>query len=329
MSNHTGAMMQDIDKILCVVDPTTGVQPAVHRAAWLAKKLGAELDLYICYYNEYLSGKRFRDGPSLQQARNEVIERNREYLEKLAEPLRSAGLSVKSSVVWDHPLYEGIVRYAAASGAKIVFKDTHHHSALERALLTNTDWNLIRICPIPLWLVKAQDLNKKPVIIASIDPTHEHDKPAVLDDIILQLSSMLGERTGADLHAFHSYDPRIVLATATANAYIPASLPYEEIERDMRELHGRRFNEVVDSFEIPTDHTHLISGATHEELPAIARELHADLIVMGAIARNSWKRLFVGATAERTLEHLPCDLLIVKPDWFETPIEKSNREVAA
>ena len=42
---------------------------------------------------------------------------------------------------------------------------------------------------------------------------------------------------------------------------------------------------------------------------------------MGAVARNRWKRLFIGATAERTLEHLPCDLLIVKPDWFQTPVE--------
>lgn len=321
--------MQDLDRVLCVVDPTTGVQPAMHRAAWLAKQIGAELDLFICYYNEYLSGERFRDGPSLLKARDEVVERNRDYLEKLAEPLRSAGLSVHTTVVWDHPLYEGVVRHATASGAKLVFKDTHHHSALERALLTNTDWNLIRICPVPLWLVKARELHKTPVFIASIDPMHEHDKPATLDDIILQLSCALARKTNAEVHAFHAYDPRIVLATATANAYIPASLPYEEIEQDMREQHGRKLDEILDSYTISDDHKHLVCGATHEELPAIAKDLNADVIVMGAIARNRWKRLFVGATAERTLEHLPCDLLIVKPDWFETPLDTLNGEAAA
>ena len=95
----------------------------------------------------------------------------------------------------------------------------------------------------------------------------------------------------------------------------------DEIEKDMRELHGRRFDEVVSIHEIAEDHKHLISGATHEELPAIAKMLNADVIAMGAIARKRWKRLFVGATAERTLEHLPCDMLIVKPDWFETPVQ--------
>jgi hypothetical protein len=41
----------------------------------------------------------------------------------------------------------------------------------------------------------------------------------------------------------------------------------------------------------------------------------------GAIARNRLKRLFIGATAERTLQDLPCDLLIVNPDWYYAPIE--------
>ena len=102
--------MKDIKRILCIVDPTTSVQPAMHRAAWLAQKTGAELDLYICYYNEYLSGERFFDAPSLKKARAEVVERNLEYLEKLAEQARAAGLTVHTNVKWDHPLDEGIAR---------------------------------------------------------------------------------------------------------------------------------------------------------------------------------------------------------------------------
>ena len=54
----------------------------------------------------------------------------------------------------------------------------------------------------------------------------------------------------------------------------------------------------------------------------------ASVVVMGAVARNRWKRLFIGATAERTLEHLPCDLLIVKPDWFQTPVDLEKHEAA-
>lgn len=320
--------MKKISRILCVVDPTSDVQPALHRAAWLASSTGAQLDLLICYYNEYLSGDRFFDSHSLSAARREVLEGYEKRLEQSASPLRQDGITVQTSVAWDHPLHEGIVRQAAAIGADVVFKDTHHHSAVSRTLLTNTDWNLIRTCASPLWLVKPIDLLGKPVIIAAIDPMNENDKPAALDDEILDICKSLASATGGTVHAFHAYDPRIAVATATANAYIPVSLPFDAIEKEMRAQHGKRFNEVTEFHEIDSDKSHLVSGLTHQELPELARDLKASVVVMGAVARNRLKRLFIGATAERTLEHLPCDLLIIKPDWFHTPVEL-QREVAA
>jgi universal stress protein E len=320
--------MEKISKILSVIDPTVEDQPGMRRAAWLAKHCGAELELLVCYYNEYLSGDRLFDSPSLEKARSEVIANQEKHLEELAEPLRKDGVIVTTTATWDHPLYEGIVRRAVASGADIVVKDTHHHSAVTRALLTNTDWNLIRTCPIPLWLVKSHDLADPPIIVAAIDPMHQHDKPAALDDEILQLSKLIGDNVSGEVHAFHSYDPRIAVATATANAYIPVSLPFDEIEQQMHEDHEKRFNEITTFHGLDEDHSHLVAGLTHEELPAIAENLKADVVVMGAVARNRWKRLFIGATAERTLEHLPCDLLIIKPDWFQTPVESTTHEAA-
>ena len=320
--------MKKIKRIMSVIDPTTDAQPAMERAAWLAAGTGAELELFICYYNEYLSGDRLFDSPSLEKARQEIINGHEQHLEKLAAPMRESGLKVKTTAVWDHPLYEGIVRHAAATGADIVLKDTHHHSAISRALLTNTDWNLIRSCAVPLWLVKPGEFSDKPLFVAAIDPLNEHDKPAALDDEILVLSKTLAEASGGEVRAFHSYDPRIAVATATANAYIPVSLPFDEIEKQMREQHEKRFNEVIEFHGIDEGKSHLVAGLTHEELPELSTKLGADVVVMGAVSRNRWKRLFIGATAERTLEHLPCDLLIVKPDWFQTPAEISRERAA-
>jgi len=319
---------QKISRIMSVVDPTTDQQPALERAQWLARKTGAELEIFVCYYNEYLSGDRLFDAPSLEKARQEIINGHKARIDALAEPLRASGLNVKTAAVWDHPLHEGIVRHAAATGADIVFKDTHHHSAVARAFLTNTDWNLIRTCAVPLWLVKPGDVADKPTLLAAIDPLNEHDKPAALDDEILVLSKVLAEASGGVVRAFHSYDPRIAVATATANAYIPVSLPFDEIEKQMAEQHEKRFNEVIEFHGIEKENSHLVAGLTHEELPALAEEINADVVVMGAVSRNRWKRLFIGATAERTLEHLPCDLLIVKPDWFRTPAEISDERAA-
>src|SRR5210317_2513179 len=211
----SGATMNELKKILAVVDPTEADQPAVGRAAWLAQCSNAELELLVCYYNEYLSGDRLFDSPSLEKARAEVIGSHSKHLEELAEPLRKDGVVVTTSAIWDHPLFEGIVRHVVSTGTDLVVKDTHHHSAVARALLTNTDWHLIRTCPAPLWLVKPIDLDESPVFVAAIDPLNQHDKPAALDDEILQTSKYLADKVGGQVHAFHSYDPRIAVATAT------------------------------------------------------------------------------------------------------------------
>lgn len=322
--------MKDINRILCVIDPTSKEQPALSRAAWLADCHDATLELLICYYNEHLSGDRFFDSRSLKKARQEVIERHLESLDALAEPLRDKGITVVTSATWDHPLHEGIVRQAHASKADLVVKDTHYHSAAARVLLSNTDWQLIRSCAAPLWLVKPGEFHMPPVFVAAIDPMNEHDKPAALDDEILVTSKKIAGKCGGVVHAFHAYDPRIAIATASANAYLPVSLPMDEIETQMREQHGSRFQEVTNYHGIDDDHAHLVSGRTHEELPALATAKGASVVVMGAVARNRWQRLFIGATAERTLDHLPCDMLIVKPDWFHTPADiLEDREQAA
>ena len=267
--------MHEISNILAVVDPTAEIQPAMHRAAWLAQHTGAELELLICYYSAYLSGDPFFESPSLDRARGKLISEEKRQLEDLAEPFRQQGIVVKTTALWDHPLYKGVVREIIKSGADIVFKDTHHHSAVSRALLSNTDWSLIRTCPVPLWLVKPRDVGTEPAFVAAINPMHDHDNPAELDEEVLQTSQMLGRKVGGVVHAFHS-----------------------------------------------------VSELTYEELAAFANRVDAAVVVMGSVGRNRWKRLFTGSTAERTLEYLPCDLLIVKPDCFHTPVHLTNPEAA-
>ncbi len=98
--------MNEIAKILAVVDPTIEDQPAVRRSIWLAMSTGAELELLVCYYSKYLAEDLLFPSPSLEKARNQLIESHEKHLEEIAEPLRAAGITVKTSVAWDHPLHD-------------------------------------------------------------------------------------------------------------------------------------------------------------------------------------------------------------------------------
>ena len=51
----------------------------------------------------------------------------------------------------------------------------------------------------------------------------------------------------------------------------------------------------------------------------------SDIVVMGAMSRSGLKRMLIGNTAERLLDRLPCDLLIVKPAEFANRIPRGCR----
>ncbi|HEX7061866.1 MAG TPA: universal stress protein [Woeseiaceae bacterium] len=312
--------MERVSRILAVVAPTADTQPALDRAAVIARATGAPLELLIVDYNEYLDEVHARPFPSLEEARQEMVTAQERHLEALAAPLRASGLDVTTTLLRHHPVYRGIVRHAAATGADLVFKDTERQSALARALFSNADWDLIRSCASPLWLVNPGPWPEHPVFVAAVDPLNEHDKPAALDDEILSVAKVLARAAHAEVHAFHAFDPRLAVSAGMANAYVPV-LPFDEIEAEMHKQHGERFAELVSFHEIPGERAHLVAGAAHDELPKLAGELDASLVVMGAVARKRLERLFIGSTAERTLEHLPCDLLIVKPPWFDSASE--------
>jgi len=300
--------------ILVIVDPTTNEQPALGRAAWLAGKLGSNLEIFICDYDQYLAGERFFDSKALAKARAGLLERHLARLEKLAAPIRDKGIKVATDVAWDHPLHEGILRKIESSEPTLVVKDTHFHSAIRRSLFTNTDWQIIRECRVPLWLVKPYTDPAVRRLLAAVDPLHERDKPARLDHKILETAESIRSSIDGELDVVHTFDPAPVYAVSTDAMSFPITEPINETVAELRSQHRSAMEQLLEQHAIGAEHAHLIDGETREALVGAVDELEADLVVIGAVSRGALKRLALGSTAERVLDFVPCDLLIVKPD---------------
>jgi universal stress protein E len=287
--------------ILVVVEAAAQRSAVIERAAWLAERSGAAVELFGCDYDSTVETGL---GASVWSASPGIRERRllelRTRLDALAQPLRERGLAVSVDVAWDFPFDAAIVRKVAAREPWIVAKDTEHPNLLQRTLLTNTDWHLIRHCPAPLWLVKPRPIAAAPLTIAAIDPVHMHDKPAALDDAIVRFATAFARGSGGKLTVLHAFA-------------LPMDLP---LPADARELIVREHREALAAFvgkhAIPQDVVCLLEGRAEECLQRVAVERGADFIVMGAVARRGLGRLFIGSTAERVLDKLPCDLIIIK-----------------
>jgi len=313
--------MAESNRILVVVDPSKGEdQVALTRAEWLAVKLGLGLELLICYYQQSLTGEHFFDTPRLESLRKEVIARYYEKLEKIARTIRRKGIDVTVSATWDMPLDEGIIRQVLKNDPAYVVKETHFHRPIQRAVFTNTDWNLVRLCPAPLWLAKADDWPDDPTILASLDPTHENDEYSELDQQILGHATRIAEKTDCPVHAFNAYMPIASIPPIQASSQ---SATDDSLAMELEENHRMRMNLQLETVDIPEENVHLAQGYPEELLPELAEELQAGLVVMGSIARNALQRVFIGSTTEKVLDKLPCDLLVVKPEWFVTPVAEA------
>ena len=295
--------------ILVVVDALAGPnQPVLDRAAWLAQHGGARLELFACDFDPDIdSGRLATVWIPEPDAREQLLSRHRRALEELAKPLRDRGLTVTADVVWDHPLDAAIIKKAAAHDYWLVAKDTHHHNVLQRTLLTNVDWHLIRKCPAPLLLVKDRRLSAEPNVLVAVDPLNEHDKPAALDDRIFNFGADMARTIRGHLHVVHAF-----------SAPMGVELP-PDVRNVIAQEHRVAMNRFLNSHPVLGDSAHIYEGLAHECLQQAAKEHAADFVVMGAIARRGLKRLFIGSTAERVLDRLPCDLVIIKPLEFELP----------
>ena len=308
--------MRAIKHILVVFDPTSDIQHCVNKGAGLARAFGAVLELFVCDYQSGLLFNRLVPEDIVEDAlkgrRMQLIEQ----LEALAQPLRHTGLKVVTNCSFQDHLHAGVIAKVRTSGSDLVIKDTHFHGAIRRALFTISDWHLVRECPVPLLLTKPAAWHANLRVAAALDPGHADDKPASLDRQLLEVTESFAVAMGGEVLAVHAFDSLALFSSMTAVANGIGTLPSIDIELvdSLRKFHDAEFKAVVARHPAFEGRCALIEGSPAAALPAYAAEKEIDVLVTGAVFRSALHRLVVGSTAERLLDRLPCDILVVKPE---------------
>lgn len=298
----------NLHQLLVVIDPTQEVQPALERAAWLARRTGAAMELLVCEFDSALELGQLFERKQEQKARTALLAKRQQALEELAAPLRAQGLEVKLEVRWGRPLHKMILKRVEELKPDILLKPTHEHGLLKRLLLTNTCWELLRHCPVPLWLTH-RDHWQGERLCAALDPLHSADKPAHLDHRLIAAARDLAETFDMDAHYLHCYAP--LPRTLVFDAELVES--YDHYVELSAERHKTAFAQLLAPYAIPAGHDHLLQGYPEELIPRFVREQGIDLLLMGAVARGHLDNALIGNTAERVLDAVDCDLLVFKP----------------
>ena len=311
-------MTYKIRKILIAVgDPAAKGNKAIKRGADIAGASGASIELFSSVSLTGSYGDISR-AESREFARLLLTQRQTQ-LERLAVGLRRQGFEVACTVELDYPADHSIVRQVRRSKPDLVLIEAHKHNLFARLLLSQTDFGLIRECPVPLLIVKGGRLRARPVVLAALDPWHAVGNPARLDSHIIEVARGLATLNRGSLHTAHVYAPMFgfVAGSVGGPSSIPISLP--DAKRYKASIQ-KQFRAQNRKHRISGRNAHLRAGDPALELPFLARSLKASTVVMGAVSRSVFKRLILGNTAERVLDSLPCDVLIVKPPGFRSSV---------
>jgi universal stress protein E len=302
--------MNPISHILVVVDPSVvGRQAAVDKAALLAQRLGASVELLICDIESALDDEVLTLHAHKAPASNTQL---LDLLDALAAPTRGQGIDVTVRAIYAKSLRDSLLDYIRGSNADLVVKDTHHHSFAKRIFLRNTDWHLMRGCPVPVLLTKKKAWGQPTIIMAAVDPIHANERVAALDRDILQWAASLAGRLTGELHVIHTFVPTAFAAAVVAGRQ-RMTPEYSEALQVENSYRFCQIEHLVSAYGVTQEHLHVEMGTPEDCLPHTLTTYCADVMVMGASSHGSWRRMVAGSTAASLLESMPCDFLIVRP----------------
>jgi universal stress protein E len=253
---------------------------------------------------------------SVRQAARDILQHSKKQLLKLAAGPLLRGLQTRSMVIWDYPAADGLVRHVLKHRPQLLLVESQRRARLKRRFLTNTDWELIRKCPCLLWLSKSTHSKVGGTVVAALDPLHARAKPAALDALILEQAV---EITGQPKHVLACHAYTLPSRPPTFDGAFDTHWVGQELELYESKVRAE-LSRLADRFGVPERNRILAVGNPVSVLPRVVRSHNASLVIMGAVSRGAIRRMFIGHTAERVIDLLDCDVLVVKPRGFKTSV---------
>ncbi|MBY5991616.1 universal stress protein UspE [Ferrimonas balearica] len=308
--------MGTYQRILVAVDPTHEAQPALDRAAHLAKCCGGEMTLFVCIFDFSYEMTSMLSADEREAMRNSIVTQRQAWLEQQAQSLRDQGVKVNTQVAWHNRPFEAIIQQAIAGDHDVIVKSTHHHDKLKSVIFTPTDWHLLRKSPVPVLLVKEHEWPVRGKVLVAVNVAAEDDAHQTLNDQILVHAKTLCRAINGELHLVNGYpgtpvNIAIELPDFDAHAY----------NESLKSHHQMKVSELAQQHDIDTAHCHVLEGLPEDVIPELAEELDAELVVLGTVGRTGFSAALIGNTAEHVIDSLDCDLLAIKPEGFVSPVK--------
>jgi len=286
--------MSNYKNLFVVIDPTSESQPALERAALIARKNKGSITAFSAIYKPV---EEMTDSSSRKTGKKAEMKAWENSVKEMTAPLRASGLRIRNVQYWTQDWYAAVSRGALREGADLVIKSTFRHGKLQRLLHSTSDFVIMRHSPAPVLLVRERKTFNGEVILAALDLESSSSGHVSINNLIMKNARQMATLTGLPLH--------VVAAVSSKKADLGHLLVGVEMQE------GGRDATIAHSFGIDAANLHILRGTAKKVIPELANSLKAEIAVMGVTTNNGIEGVLIGTTARKVIDTLECDVLTV------------------
>lgn len=301
-------VVNKMDRILVIVDPDNDKDFVIERAILLAFYYRAQVLLLMNKPNvldQQEAGSGGLTSRFFSSQKKLFTEHYQAKLDALKERFEAQGIAAETQFSADKNSAAMLLRKIREFKPDITLKSVQQQGRLARILITNTDWKLVKNCPYPLLLVKAQSWAEDGSVMASVDPMHAKAQQNQLDHLLLETAASLAKSMQLNTRVFHCYFPDM-------STMFPKVTGADKYLRKVKDAHWQKLCELIREHDITEEDVIMARGDVAKTLNHVVKREKVNILVLGALSRNVVEQAIVGSTAEKILYDTPCDVLVMK-----------------
>jgi len=165
--------VESIGSILVALDRGATSLQALSKAVMIARRFDARLHLYLCDAERAYVLRHQYDTPAAHAVLKSAVGEAHEFLQNLWGSLAVDDLRADFDAASESPLCEAIVRKVRHSGADLVIRAIGADGTSPGSIMSATDLELVRTCPVPLLLTRIRPWSPTPRFAVAIDLSDE------------------------------------------------------------------------------------------------------------------------------------------------------------
>ncbi len=292
------------DSILTILDKPKSPQIALERSLELQQQTAAELEFRAFCWQAMISTDDLFSTAEQLKLQQQLIDERRRWQANLIAERQLDDLQSSFDVVWTPDIALWVRQDLKARPRDLVVKTVHQSRTL---LHTPLDWALLQSCPAPVYLASAQQHARQGPVVAALDLRESGQQHRALNAKVMAAACRFAQMRNTSLHCVYSIEISKVLRDLdVVDTY--------KLKRKALANAKAQVAELVDQYQIESDHLHFPMGKVGKTIPQVARKHKASLLVVGSNAHRTLQLLKIGNSAQKIVANAKCDVLAVHPD---------------